>query len=175
MPLRFWNDDGDRRYLETYFDTFPGIWRHGDFIKFNERGGCYIYGRSDSTLNRFGVRIGTAEIYRAVEQVEEIFDCLARQLGVRYLHTETRHESPTRPVAALRREALAMLPQQLRKELADALVRLDPEAIVEVIDRVSKQDAQLGEVLAHCSKRFAYTEILSALEDCNGRFAEGSS
>ncbi len=76
MPLRFWNDDGDRRYLETYFDTFPGIWRHGDFIKFNERGGCYIYGRSDSTLNRFGVRIGTAEIYRAVEQVEEIFDCL---------------------------------------------------------------------------------------------------
>ncbi len=76
MPLRFWNDDGDRRYLETYFDTFPGIWRHGDFIKFNERGGCYIYGRSDSTLNRFGVRIGTAEIYRAVEQVEEISDCL---------------------------------------------------------------------------------------------------
>jgi acetoacetyl-CoA synthetase len=76
MPLCFWNDEGNRRYLETYFDTFPGIWRHGDFVKFNERGGCYIYGRSDSTLNRFGVRIGTAEIYRAVEQVGEIADCL---------------------------------------------------------------------------------------------------
>jgi hypothetical protein len=53
-------------------------------------------------------------------------------------------------------------------------VRLDPEPIVEVIDRVSKQDAELGKVLARCSKHFAYTEILSALEDCNGRFAEGS-
>jgi len=118
---------------------------------------------------------GLDDFVRKPYRREEIFDCLARQLGVRYLHSETRHESPTRQVAALRREALAMLPQQLRKELADALVRLDPEAIVEVIDRVSKQDAQLGEVLAHCSKRFAYTEILSALEDCNGRFAEGSS
>src|ERR1700729_1879571 len=68
MPIRFWNDAGGKRYHESYFDTFPGVWRHGDFIKINSRGGCYIYGRSDSTLNRFGVRIGTAEIYRAVEQ-----------------------------------------------------------------------------------------------------------
>ncbi|MGH8518326.1 MAG: acetoacetate--CoA ligase, partial [Panacagrimonas sp.] len=60
----------------AYFDVFPGVWRHGDFIKVNSRGGCYIYGRSDSTLNRFGVRIGTAEIYRAVEQVEEVADSL---------------------------------------------------------------------------------------------------
>lgn len=76
MPVNFWNDDGDVRYREAYFDTFPGVWRHGDFLKINERGGCYIYGRSDSTLNRFGVRIGTAEIYRAVEQEPEIDDSL---------------------------------------------------------------------------------------------------
>lgn len=76
MPIGLWNDEGDRRYLETYFDMFPGVWRHGDFIKFNKRGGCYIYGRSDSTLNRHGVRIGTAEIYRVVEQVDEVADCL---------------------------------------------------------------------------------------------------
>ena len=76
MPLRFWNDTGDKRYLATYFDTYPGVWRHGDFIRFNAHGGCQIYGRSDSTLNRYGVRIGTAEIYRALAQVEEVADCL---------------------------------------------------------------------------------------------------
>ncbi len=80
-PLYFWNDTDGRRYQEAYFDVFHGpdgedVWRHGDFIKINARGGCYIYGRSDSTLNRYGVRIGTAEIYRAVEQVEGIADSL---------------------------------------------------------------------------------------------------
>jgi acetoacetyl-CoA synthetase len=76
MPIKFWNDEGGKRYKESYFEVFPGVWRHGDFIKINRRGGCYIYGRSDSTLNRHGVRIGTAEIYRAVEQVEGVADSL---------------------------------------------------------------------------------------------------
>ena len=76
MPVRFWNDPGDARYRESYFEYFPGVWRHGDFIKINSRGGCYIYGRSDSTLNRYGVRIGSAEIYRAVEQIEGVADSL---------------------------------------------------------------------------------------------------
>jgi acetoacetyl-CoA synthetase len=76
MPLCFWNDADGRRYHESYFDVFPGVWRHGDRIKINSQGGCYIYGRSDSTLNRFGVRIGSAEIYRVVEQVEGIKDSL---------------------------------------------------------------------------------------------------
>ena len=79
-PIFFWNDEGGKRYRESYFDVFQKdghpIWRHGDFIKINQRGGCYIYGRSDSTLNRHGVRIGTAEIYRAVEQVPEVADSL---------------------------------------------------------------------------------------------------
>ncbi|EIT70678.1 MULTISPECIES: acetoacetate--CoA ligase [Hydrocarboniphaga] len=76
MPIYFLKDEGGKRYQESYFEVFPGIWRHGDFIKINSRGGCYIYGRSDSTLNRFGVRIGTAEIYRCVEQLPEIADSL---------------------------------------------------------------------------------------------------
>ncbi|PWR17779.1 acetoacetate--CoA ligase [Zavarzinia compransoris] len=76
MPVYFWNDRNGRRYHSSYFDVFPGAWRHGDFIKINRRGGCYIYGRSDSTLNRYGVRIGTAEIYRAVEQVDGVLDSL---------------------------------------------------------------------------------------------------
>ncbi len=76
MPLYFMHDADGARYRETYFEHFPGVWRHGDFIKINERGGCYIYGRSDSTLNRYGVRIGSSEIYRAVEQLDDIADSL---------------------------------------------------------------------------------------------------
>ncbi len=76
MPLFMWGDDDFSLYHDAYFDTFPGIWRHGDFIKINDRGGCYIYGRSDSTLNRFGVRIGSSEIYRTMEGIEEVLDSL---------------------------------------------------------------------------------------------------
>ncbi len=76
QPLFFWGDTAGHRYRESYFDTFPGVWRHGDLLKINQRGGCVIYGRSDSTLNRFGVRIGSAEIYRVLERIPEIADAL---------------------------------------------------------------------------------------------------
>jgi acetoacetyl-CoA synthetase len=76
MPLYFWNDPNDERYLDSYFATYPDVWRHGDFIKINQRGGAYVYGRSDSTLNRFGVRIGTAEIYRCVDALPDVLDSL---------------------------------------------------------------------------------------------------
>ena len=76
MPLFFWNDDDNTRYENSYFATYPGIWRHGDWIKINERGGCVIYGRSDATINRQGVRMGTAEIYGVVELLPEISDAL---------------------------------------------------------------------------------------------------
>jgi acetoacetyl-CoA synthetase len=76
MPLRFWNDPDDARYRSTYFERYPGAWHHGDYMKMNARGGCYIYGRSDATLNRHGVRIGSAEIYRVVEAIPEVSDSL---------------------------------------------------------------------------------------------------
>jgi len=76
MPIYFWDDPDDEKYRSAYFDVFPGAWRHGDFIEINERGGVVIYGRSDATLNPGGVRIGTAEIYRQVEQLPEVEDCL---------------------------------------------------------------------------------------------------
>ncbi|WNC74184.1 acetoacetate--CoA ligase [Thalassotalea psychrophila] len=76
MPVYFLNDEGNQRYNESYFESYDGLWTHGDFIKINERGGAYITGRSDSTLNRFGVRIGTAELYRTVEKMPEIIDSL---------------------------------------------------------------------------------------------------
>ncbi len=76
MPIYFWNDPEMTRYRASYFEMYPGVWRHGDWIKFNTRGGCVIYGRSDSTINRQGVRMGTSEIYRVVESLDEIVDSL---------------------------------------------------------------------------------------------------
>jgi len=74
MPISFWADADGSSYRRAYFERFPGVWHHGDFIEINERGGVRIYGRSDATLNPGGVRIGTAEIYRQVEPLEEIAD-----------------------------------------------------------------------------------------------------
>jgi acetoacetyl-CoA synthetase len=76
MPIYFWDDPDGRKYHDAYFDVYPNVWRHGDYIEVNERGGVVIYGRSDATLNPGGVRIGTAEIYRYVEQLDEIEDSL---------------------------------------------------------------------------------------------------
>jgi acetoacetyl-CoA synthetase len=76
MPIYFWDDPDGEKYHNAYFDVYPGVWRHGDYIKINDHGGIIIYGRSDATLNPGGVRIGTAEIYRQVEQLPEIEDSL---------------------------------------------------------------------------------------------------
>ncbi|SOD91917.1 acetoacetate--CoA ligase [Spirosoma fluviale] len=76
MPVYFWNDPSNDRYRKSYFEEYPGIWRHGDYIRITERNGIIIYGRSDATLNRDGVRIGTSEIYSAVESIPEIMDSL---------------------------------------------------------------------------------------------------
>jgi acetoacetyl-CoA synthetase len=80
MPLYFWRDLDHRRYREAYFDTFPGVWKHGDLCRMNRRGGCYMLGRSDAALLKHGVRIGTAEIYRALEGLSEIEDALVVSL-----------------------------------------------------------------------------------------------
>jgi acetoacetyl-CoA synthetase len=76
MPIFFWGDADGSRYRASYFETFPGVWRHGDWIEITPRGTAIIYGRSDSTINRSGVRMGTSEIYRAVAVVEEVVDAL---------------------------------------------------------------------------------------------------
>ncbi|MBL7827811.1 MAG: acetoacetate--CoA ligase [Saprospiraceae bacterium] len=76
MPVYFWNDPDGSKYRSSYFEHFPGVWRHGDWLKITERNSLVILGRSDATLNRQGVRIGTAEIYRAIDQIPEIKDSL---------------------------------------------------------------------------------------------------
>jgi acetoacetyl-CoA synthetase len=113
MPLRFWNDEGDRRYRDSYFDMYPGVWRHGDWIRITPRRdtpaqgpgpdvpriipspfgpasvahGAIIYGRSDATINRQGVRMGTAELYRVVEALPEVLDSLV--VDLEYLGRES--------------------------------------------------------------------------------------
>jgi acetoacetyl-CoA synthetase len=80
MPVFFWGDDDGSRYRDSYFSMYPGVWRHGDWIKITSRGTAIIYGRSDSTINRGGVRMGTSEIYRAVLEVPEVVDALVVDL-----------------------------------------------------------------------------------------------
>jgi acetoacetyl-CoA synthetase len=87
MPLYFWGDDGGARYHDSYFDMFPNVWRHGDWIRITREGGAVIYGRSDATINRHGVRMGTAELYRAVEALPEVLDSLV--VDLEYLGRES--------------------------------------------------------------------------------------
>jgi acetoacetyl-CoA synthetase len=81
MPVMFWNDPDGTRYTDSYFAEFPGVWRHGDWIEILPDGGCVIYGRSDATLNRGGVRMGTSEFYRVVESFDEVADSLVVDTG----------------------------------------------------------------------------------------------
>jgi acetoacetyl-CoA synthetase len=82
MPVFFWGDPDGERYRESYFEMYPGVWRHGDWVRITPRGGAVIYGRSDSTINRQGVRMGTSEIYRATAAVEEVMDALVVDVPV---------------------------------------------------------------------------------------------
>jgi acetoacetyl-CoA synthetase len=88
MPLYFWGDEGHARYLGSYFDTYPGVWRHGDWLKVHDDESCIIYGRSDATINRHGLRMGTSELYNAVEALPEVLDSLV--IDLEYLGKESR-------------------------------------------------------------------------------------
>jgi acyl-coenzyme A synthetase/AMP-(fatty) acid ligase len=87
MPLYFWGDAGHQRYLSSYFDMYPGVWRHGDWLKVGPNGGCVIYGRSDATINRYGLRMGTSELYSAVEALPEVLDSMV--VDLEYLGRES--------------------------------------------------------------------------------------
>ena len=134
MPLRFWGDEDNRRYLESYFDMFPGVWRHGDWIRLvphPEAGatGAVIYGRSDATINRHGIRMGTAELYRAVEVQPEVLDSLV--VDLEYLGRES-----WMALFVVLREGLALddaLTRRLRQAIRQALsARHVPDEILQV-------------------------------------------
>ncbi|MCH8180140.1 MAG: acetoacetate--CoA ligase [Proteobacteria bacterium] len=88
MPLYFWGDEGNARYLSSYFDTYPGVWRHGDWLKVHDDESCIIYGRSDATINRHGLRMGTSEVYSAVEALPEVLDSMV--IDLEYLGRDSR-------------------------------------------------------------------------------------
>ena len=118
MPLYFWGDEGGRRYRDSYFDMYPGVWRHGDWIRIvphPEAGasGAIIYGRSDATINRHGIRMGTAELYRAVEAQPEVLDSLV--VDLEYLGRESYM-----PLFVVLREGL-VLDAALDRRLRDAI------------------------------------------------------
>lgn len=115
MPLFFWNDPDMVRYKESYFEMFPGIWRHGDWVQFNERGGCVIYGRSDATINRHGVRMGTSEIYRVIESFDDILDSLIVDL-------EFHGRESFMPLFVVLREGVT-LDDDLKQRIAQSLRR----------------------------------------------------
>jgi acetoacetyl-CoA synthetase len=121
MPLYFWGDDPPgpqgRRYHDSYFDMYPGVWRHGDWIRITPRGGAIIYGRSDATINRHGIRMGTAELYRAVEAVPEVVDSLV--VDLEYLGRESYM-----PLFVVLREGRALdaaLVKRLKDDIRSAL------------------------------------------------------
>ena len=129
MPIYFWNDLGNKRYLESYFEHYPGVWRHGDWIRITPRGGAVIYGRSDTTINRYGIRMGTAEIYRVVEDFPEVLDSLV--VDLEYLGRES-----WMPLFIVLREGVhldAGLEQRLRDNIRTQLsARHVPNELIQV-------------------------------------------
>lgn len=131
MPLYFWNDRDDARYLSSYFDTYPGVWRHGDWLQVGADGGCVIYGRSDATINRQGLRMGTSEIYNAVEGLPEVLDSMV--VDLEYLGRESYM-----PLFVVLREGLA-LDDALRGSINDAIrTRLSPRFVPDDIFQVAE-------------------------------------
>jgi acetoacetyl-CoA synthetase len=122
MPLYFWNDKDNARYISSYFDMYKGVWRHGDWLKIGTDGGCIIYGRSDATINRFGLRMGTSEIYSAVEALPEVLDSMV--VDLEYLGRDSYM-----PLFVVLREGIA-LDAALRKALNDAIrIALSPRFV----------------------------------------------
>ncbi|MCW5631427.1 MAG: acetoacetate--CoA ligase, partial [Rhodoferax sp.] len=129
MPLYLWGDTNHERYLSSYFDMYPGVWRHGDWLKVGANGGCVIYGRSDATINRHGLRMGTSELYSAVEALPEVLDSLV--VDLEYLGRDS-----FMPLFVVLREGLALddaLRARINQAIRTALSpRFVPNAILQV-------------------------------------------
>ena len=131
MPLYLWGDVGKQRYLASYFDTYPGVWRHGDWLKIGRNGGCVIYGRSDATINRHGLRMGTSELYSAVEALPEVLDSMV--VDLEYLGRESYM-----PLFVVLREGLT-LDDTVRAKLVNAIkTALSPRFVPDEIFQVAE-------------------------------------
>jgi acetoacetyl-CoA synthetase len=148
MPLYFWNDKNNARYLSSYFEMYPaghgrqpgggdgpaemgGVWRHGDWLKITMEGGCIIYGRSDATINRHGLRMGTSELYSAVEALPEVLDSMV--VDLEYLGRESYM-----PLFVVLREGVA-LDAAMKSKLNDAIkTALSPRFVPNDIFQVAE-------------------------------------
>ena len=131
MPLYFWGDAGHQRYLSSYFDMYPGVWRHGDWLKVGSNGGCIIYGRSDATINRHGLRMGTSELYSAVEALPEVLDSMV--VDLEYLGRDSYM-----PLFVVLRDGMT-LDAAMHKRLVDAIkIALSPRFIPNEIFQVAE-------------------------------------
>lgn len=143
MPLYFWNDEGGKRYHDSYFDMYPGVWRHGDWIRITPRGSVVIYGRSDTTINRNGVRMGTSEIYRVVEEFPDVLDSLV--VDLEYLGREPYMPLfvVLRPGAGLTAELVAAIKAAVRDNLSPRHVPNDVFAVPAIPRTLSGKKMEL--------------------------------
>ena len=131
MALYFWGDEGNKRYLSSYFDMYPGVWRHGDWLKVGRHGGCIIYGRSDATINRHGLRMGTSELYSAVEALPDVLDSMV--VDLEYLGRESYM-----PLFVVLREGVT-LNEAVRTQINDAIkTALSPRFVPNEIFQVAE-------------------------------------
>jgi acetoacetyl-CoA synthetase len=143
MPLGFWNDPEGTRYRESYFEMYPGVWRHGDWVRITPRGGAVIYGRSDSTINRQGVRMGTSEIYRAATAVPGVLDALV-------VDVPAPDGSLWMPLFVVLREGVSLsdelIAQVKRRIREDCSPRHVPDAVIQVAEVPRTLSGKLLEV-----------------------------
>ena len=177
MPVRFWNDPDGRRYRAAYFERFPGVWRHGDFVEITPRGGIVMLGRSDATLMPGGVRIGTAEIYRPIETIPQVVAGLA---------TTVRREGRDEIVLFVVMRPQDELDEALRATIQDAIRRSAsprhvPRHVLAVPDLPRTRNGKLAELVVKRilgsepvtnRESLANPECLAAFESLRARLLE---
>jgi len=174
MPVAFWNDPKDTKYYKAYFDKVPGVWIHGDYIEITENGGVIVYGRSDTTLNPSGVRIGTAEIYRIIESMKEIVDSvvigLEEDQDIRIILFVVLNKKPNNALSIISEK----IKQKIRKEATPRHVPHEIYEIQEVPKTVNgkKMESAIRDIF---QKNFLVNQASIANPECLKEFEAISS
>ena len=160
-PVMFWDDKAMKKYSNSYFKRYPNIWHHGDYVKLLDNGGMVFYGRSDTTLNRGGVRIGTAEIYRQVEVLEEVFESIV---------VEQNWDDDSRIILFVRLKEAIQLTDDLKEKIAKQIrentsPRHVPDLIIQVSDIPRTKSGKIVEIAVQKAIHGLPIENKSALEN----------